>query len=230
MSVDTAPIRRATTGVASSSALRAPRSVGVAAEAVLAARGQPERLARVFDRSPVPMVMVDRERRYVEVNRPARLAFRLTLEELRALRIEDLTPPEMLPDLGPAWERLVGTGCMAGLWGVAGPDGGHLDVVYYGLADALPGLHVIAFAPAGWSEEELGVLDDEPPEPAAALTPRELDLLQLAAQGLSGPQIADELVLSPATVKTHFENTYAKLGVRDRVAAVAKTMRLGLID
>ena len=70
----------------------APRGVGAAAEAVVAARGQRERLARVFDRSPVPMVMVDRERRHVEVNGPARLALRLSLPELRSLRIEDLTP------------------------------------------------------------------------------------------------------------------------------------------
>ncbi|MEA2391239.1 MAG: two-component system, NarL family, nitrate/nitrite response regulator NarL [Solirubrobacteraceae bacterium] len=212
-----------------SPAPNAPRSVGAAAEAVVAARGQPERLARVFDRSPVPMVMADDGRRYVEVNRPARLTFRLSLAEMRRLRIEDLTPPELLTALDPIWERLVRTGCIAGPWTIQGPDGGRLDIVYYGLSDALPGLHVIAFVPAGWTEADLGLADDEAPEPAT-LTPRELDLLQLAAQGLNGPQIADDLVVSMATVKTHFENIYSKLGVPDRVAAVASAMRLGLID
>lgn len=62
------------------------------------------------------------------------------------------------------------------------------------------------------------------------LTARERELLQLAAEGLSGPQIARRLTLSPATVKTHFENIYAKYGVPDRVAAVAKAMREGLIS
>jgi DNA-binding CsgD family transcriptional regulator len=61
------------------------------------------------------------------------------------------------------------------------------------------------------------------------LTARERELLQLAADGLSGPQIARRLNLSPATVKTHFENIYAKYAVGDRVAAVAKAMRAGLI-
>lgn len=214
----------------SNTAPEAPRGVGGAAEAVVAARGEPARLARVFDRSPVPMVMVDGGRRYVEANGPARLTFRLSLAELRTLRIEDLTPPRLLPMLEPTWSTLVRTGYTAGLWGVLGPDGGHLDIVFCGLSDALPGLHVIAFAPAGWTEAELGLRPDEVPEPSAALTPRELDLLQLAAQGLNGPQIADELVLSRATVRTHFENIYAKLYVGDRAAAVAKTMRLGLID
>jgi DNA-binding CsgD family transcriptional regulator len=197
---------------------------------VVAARGQGERLARVFDRSPVPLMMVDCERRYVEVNRPARLMFRLSLAQLRALRIDDLTPPGLLSMLEPTWERLMETGRMAGPWAVQGPDGGRLEVVYRGLSDALPGLHVIATAPAGWTDAELGCLDDEVSEPSTLLTPRELDLLQLAAHGGSGPQIADELVLSVATVKTHFENIYAKLGVRDRAAAVATAMRFGLID
>lgn len=208
----------------------APRGVGLAAEAVVAARGQPERLARVFDRSPIPLLMVDDGRRYTEANLPARLSFRLSLAEFRTLRIEDLTPPGQLPVLEAAWARLIGTGCVAGPYEVMAPDGGHLDVAYYAVSDALPGRHVIAFAPLGWTEAELGLLDEDSPEPSRALTPRELDLLQLAARGRGGPQIAYELVLSPATVKTHFENIYAKLGTRDRVEAVAKAMRLGLID
>jgi DNA-binding CsgD family transcriptional regulator len=62
------------------------------------------------------------------------------------------------------------------------------------------------------------------------LSARELELLALAAEGLSGPQIARRLNLSPSTVKTHFENIYAKYGVPDRVAAVAKAIRAGLIS
>src|SRR5919107_1893782 len=139
----------------------APRTVGAAAQAVVAARGRPERLARVFDRSPVPMVMVDDERRYVEVNRPARFMFRLSLAEMRRRRIEDLTPPGLVCMLEPTWARLMQARCMAGPWAVEGPDGGHLDIVYYGLSEALPGLHVIAFAPAGWTEDELRSLDED---------------------------------------------------------------------
>jgi PAS domain S-box-containing protein len=62
------------------------------------------------------------------------------------------------------------------------------------------------------------------------LTPRELEVLQHAARGKSGPEIAETLVLSPATVKTHFENIYRKLGVSDRATAVAHALRLGFID
>src|SRR3954468_15159954 len=168
-----------------SSPFGAPRSVGAAAQAVVAARGRRERLARVFDRSPVPLLMVDNARRYVEANRPARYAFRLTRDEMRRRRIEELTPPGLRPMLEPTWARLMETGSMAGPWAMAGPDGGHLDVIYCALAEALPGLHVIAFAPAKWSDVELGLLNDDDSEMTTRLTPRELDVLQLAAQGRS---------------------------------------------
>lgn len=63
----------------------------------------------------------------------------------------------------------------------------------------------------------------------AVLTPRELEVLQLAANGRSTAAIAAELYLSPATVKRHFERAYVRLAVSDRVAAVGEAMRRGLI-
>ncbi len=62
------------------------------------------------------------------------------------------------------------------------------------------------------------------------LTARETQVLRLAADGLAGPQIAAALQLSTATVKTHLANAYAKIGVSNRVAAVAYALREGLIE
>lgn len=206
------------------------RGVGAATDRVVASGGQRELLKRRFDRNPVPMVVVDDERRYVDVNGPGRLAFRLTLAELRERRIDDLTPPHLFETMAEAWARLIATGCVAGDYEVAVPDGSALEIVYLATAEVMPGLHLIAFAPAAWPEGEL--FDDQEdidPAGARALTPRELQILELAADGRTAPAIADELVVSPATVRTHFENIYAKLGVRGRAAAVARAMRLGLI-
>jgi PAS domain S-box-containing protein len=61
------------------------------------------------------------------------------------------------------------------------------------------------------------------------LPPRAREVLQRAAMGRTGPEIAADLHVSPATVKRHFEETYARLGVSDRAAAVAEAMRRGLI-
>ena len=63
----------------------------------------------------------------------------------------------------------------------------------------------------------------------SVLSPRELQVLRLASDGLSGPAIAKQLHVSPATVKTHFENIYVKYEVSDRVAAVAKAIREGIL-
>jgi len=65
---------------------------------------------------------------------------------------------------------------------------------------------------------------------APVLTPRGVQVLQLAAHALSSADIARELHVSSATVKRHFEDSYARLGVSDRASAVAKAMRQGLID
>ncbi|MCB0912366.1 MAG: response regulator transcription factor [Propionibacteriaceae bacterium] len=66
-------------------------------------------------------------------------------------------------------------------------------------------------------------------DPATAPTQRELDVLRLAAAGRSNSQIADELYITIATVKTHLAHTYAKLGVTSRTAAIAAARQRGLI-
>jgi two-component system nitrate/nitrite response regulator NarL len=63
-----------------------------------------------------------------------------------------------------------------------------------------------------------------------AISEREREVLGLTADGLSAPQIGARLHLSPATVKSHLQNVYEKLGVSDRAAAVATAIRLGLLE
>jgi DNA-binding NarL/FixJ family response regulator len=57
--------------------------------------------------------------------------------------------------------------------------------------------------------------------PAPALTPREIQLLERLARGLSNRAIAKEMFISEATVKTHLVHIYGKLGVDNRTAAIA---------
>jgi ATP/maltotriose-dependent transcriptional regulator MalT len=63
-----------------------------------------------------------------------------------------------------------------------------------------------------------------------SLTRRQLEVIRLAAQGCSGREIAQRLFISQTTVKSHFQNVYAKFGVSDRASAVAEAMRYGFID
>lgn len=66
----------------------------------------------------------------------------------------------------------------------------------------------------------------ELPEP---LSPRELEVLSLLVEGLSNQQIADRLIISLATAKTHVRNILNKLAVDDRTQAAVQAMRRGLV-
>jgi DNA-binding NarL/FixJ family response regulator len=63
----------------------------------------------------------------------------------------------------------------------------------------------------------------------ARLTPRELEVFELIAQGLSNPEIASKLFLAEATVKTHVGRILAKLEARDRVQAVVMAYEMGIV-
>ncbi len=67
-----------------------------------------------------------------------------------------------------------------------------------------------------------------PPDLPDELTPREVEVLKLIAAGLSNSEIADKLVLSSATVKTHINRIFYKTGARDRAQAVRYAYRHGL--
>lgn len=76
------------------------------------------------------------------------------------------------------------------------------------------------------AEEKLPA--SEPAAPFGELTERELEVLRLIAEGLSNREIADRLVISPKTVKTHVSSILSKLHVEDRTQAAIYALRHGL--
>jgi DNA-binding NarL/FixJ family response regulator len=75
---------------------------------------------------------------------------------------------------------------------------------------------------------QAGAERDVPPRTFPELTAREREVLDLIAQGLSNPEIAARLYLSPKTVRNHVSNIFAKLQVADRAQAIVRARRAGL--
>ncbi|MDO8367549.1 MAG: LuxR C-terminal-related transcriptional regulator [Saprospiraceae bacterium] len=106
------------------------------------------------------------------------------------------------------------------------------------------GLVAILFAGVGiWAGRKLIRKNSSEPTPISAeflpkeavlkqlgITPRELEVLQQMAQGLSNQEIAEKLYVSLNTVKTHTSNLFSKLGVLRRTQAIQRAKAIGLLE
>ena len=104
----------------------------------------------------------------------------------------------------------------------------------YLLKDAAPDVLAEAVRAAARGETVLAPrvvtrLAERTRAPHDALTPRETDVLDLVARGASNREAASQLGIGEATVKSHLQHVFTKLGVDDRTAAVTRAMGMGLI-
>ena len=101
------------------------------------------------------------------------------------------------------------------------------------LSQVIAGDHVVAPDLERSAVTELGRFarrSREGSDAASSITPRERQILELLAEGLTMQQMGRSLGISPRTVETHVANLYRKLAVRSRVQAVSRAASLGLID
>jgi LuxR family maltose regulon positive regulatory protein len=136
-------------------------------------------------------------------------------------------------------------GALRGALSVAEPEG----YVRIFVDEGLPMVHMLLEATArgilpdytgmllaAWGSEHPGRAGDPPPRTAPTSSPlveplseRELDVLRLFKTELSGPEIANELMIAVSTVRTHTKSIFSKLDVTNRRAAVIRAAELGLI-
>jgi DNA-binding CsgD family transcriptional regulator len=140
------------------------------------------------------------------------------------------------PALGDRlWEQLLSTNELYAETRVAHADGRVLRVSYAGHGTTIDGrwhalmvMLSVRLEPDG--EELIGTGDGAPPqELQSPLTHRELEVIRLVAQGANTGQIAAELYLSPATVRSHVRNAMAKTQAHTRAHLVARVLGDGFI-
>lgn len=137
-------------------------------------------------------------------------------EELPAVRVLVLTTYESDDDILGAIE--------AGASGYllkAAPQ----EEIVAGIRSVAGGHTVLAPSIAATLVTRMRTATEERPQ----LSPRELEVLKLVADGLSNPSIARALFIGEATVKTHLLHVFEKLGVSDRTRAVTLALELGLL-
>lgn len=105
--------------------------------------------------------------------------------------------------------------------------------VGYLLKDAAPeelidGIHRAVRGETVLNTHVAGRLMGRMRNPSTALTSRELEVLELVARGMSNRKIAEKLVLTEATVKSHLVHIFTKLNVSSRTSAVARAQELGI--
>ena len=205
-----------------------PSALREAAQAVALTRGRLLQLQRTFDHSCIPMVMVDNDRRVLDANAAAKFVARMPQQQLCRLRLDDVTAAQDLTPL--AWNELLRRGTGSGRYLVTFTDGSTLWVFYAAMANALPGRHLIVFVPADWPGSELEELHPAAePTRGGALSTRQVEVLRLVAMGANAGEIAAELSISEATVRTHVKNILERLGAKNRAHAVALAMCNGLL-
>jgi DNA-binding CsgD family transcriptional regulator len=175
----------------------------------------------VFDGSVWPMVIVDDERRYVDANAAALEAFDMTREELLRHRFDDLAIDEQRGRVERGWHRFRADGRATGTVDMQLHSGRRVEFRFSAIADVGPGRHLSILLPPQ---------NVTRPNARGRLSTREREILGRVARGEDGPEIAEALVVSPATVRTHIGNAVRKLGARSRAHAVALALRSGLLD
>lgn len=176
-----------------------------------------------FNQSRNAMVLLDEERRHVEVNgayvqllgyRPSDLIGR-PVTELRADGAA--VSPER-------WHAALRQKQFTGTIELLRADGGHVTVEYAGHPEVVTGRQLVLFV-ALRAARGARIRDDGPePSVRVDLSQRELEVVKLLAEGYSGPEVANELQIAHNTVRTHTRNAMTKMSARSRAQLVAKAL------
>ena len=128
------------------------------------------------------------------------------------------------------WKRALAEGRSSGQAELVCADGGHAAVQWAATTEVVTGQRmtlVVVLSTSRWGARFRRTL--APGASPTALSKREREIVRLVALGDTGPEIADELQISHATVRTHVRNAMSKTESRSRAHLVAKALGYGLV-
>lgn len=202
----------------------------------------------VFERSHIPMALIDRDLRFVDVNEAAAGLFQYPRDAVVGQPAGTAFVGGRSSTASQAWQDLLRDNELYGERVISHPSGKPMRVSYAAHATTIDGQWLALFVTLSAKVEPHGgeLISAVPPgtgrgEPSGrpgepfgklggALTPREREVVRRVALGRSTPQIASDLSLSPATVRSHVRNAMVKVGAHTRAQLVALVMGEGLGD
>jgi PAS domain S-box-containing protein len=180
-----------------------------------------------LDGAPVPLLAADDDRQIVRVNARWCDLTGYPTDQAVGTRIDELLAPESRPGIDMRWSDLLRAGLATARIVLLCPDGSRLAVRYGAFANVLEGIHVGAYLAEPGQDRR--ALQPTRARRAGQLTRREQESLRLVALGMTTTAAAEQLGISPETVRTHVRNAMNKLGARTRAQAIAVAMRDGEI-
>jgi PAS domain S-box-containing protein len=176
-----------------------------------------------FNGSRNAMVLLDEQRRHVDVNGAyLKLAGYARDEVIGRPVWEYVADGPLLTDR--QWERAIARGELSGEAGLVCADGTIATVQYAGHTEVVTGRRLVLFVVLSTSRWGRHSRRDPQAGTGDALSAREREIVRLVAAGETGPEIAEHLHISHATVRTHVRNAMAKVGARSRAHLVAKAL------
>ena len=182
----------------------------------------------LVDSLVVPASLHDVDGRFVHMNAAAERASGNSNAELLGHRFTEPLHPEARENVEAQFRRAVELGVPTDFETVFVDASGRLRGVraqHLPLRsdDAIVGVLILAFEVRQPPSEHVSL------EPRPRLTPRQREILELIASGLSTAEVADELTLSPETVRNHLRSVFRELRAHTRVEAIVAAQRLGLL-
>jgi PAS domain S-box-containing protein len=188
--------------------------------------GWPALFWTAFKSSRNAMVLLDDRRRHVEVNGAYVKLLGYARDELIGRPVYEIVAGGPLLT-GEEWRATIALREFSGEAGLVCADGRIATVQFAGHTEVVTGERRVLFVALSTSRWGRHSRRDAERTPTATLTARETEIVRLVAAGETGPEIAEQLHISHATVRTHVRNAMTKLGARSRAQLVAKAMGEG---